>query len=129
MRYAINIGTRTSERFGPVTELSLGRCVQALEAWGFEPVSFTRTSGEAEGTYAFVVHDNDYCPDKFEQVSTALEQDCVAVVTMFDVVIATPTRKAHAEWYLDWVTGGALIGPYANSWGEFDRALFIKHPL
>ena len=119
MRFALNIGTRTSQHYGLPTDLSIGRAALVLRDYGFDLFSYHRVAGEWEDTMVLHVSDggNEITRGvRFREVSAKLHQDCIAVVPL-----APTTDNSYAP---SW-EGGELIGPYASEWGQFNRAFFV----
>ena len=117
MRFALNIGTRTSQHYGLPTDLSIGRAAPVLRDYGFDLLSYHKEAGQSEDTMVLHVSDggNEVTRDvRFREVSAKLHQDCIAVVPL----VPTTDNSYAPRW-----EGGELIGPYASEWGQFDRAV------
>ena len=118
MRFAINIGTRTSQHYGLPTDLSIGRAALVLLDHGFYLFSYHRVPGQSEDTMVLHVKDggHEHTRDlRFYGVSANLQQDCIAVVPL----VPTTDGSFGPRW-----DEGELIGPYASEWGQFNRAFF-----
>lgn len=132
MRYALNIGTRTSKRFGIgyPHELSIGRVNHALVFNGFECRSLSwHNMHKAEGTIVLTVDNIDplgkvAVVDRLFLASEELEQDCIAVVPLAYRV----TEGDLSPWHPCW-EHAALVGPYKEDWGSFDRNQFTLPQL
>ena len=127
MRFALNIGTRTSQHYGLPTDLSIGRAALALRDYGFDFDLFSyhhyyyHVAGQSEDTMVLHVSDggNEVTRDvrfRFHEVSARLHQDCIAVVPL----VPTTDGSFGPRW-----EGAELIGPYASEWGQFNRAFFV----
>ena len=118
MRFALNIGTRTSQQYGLPTDLSIGRAARVLQDYGFDLFSYHRVPGQSEDTMVLHVEDawRGHTLDmRFYTVAENLYQDCIAVVPL----VPTTDGSFGPRW-----DEGELIGPYASEWGQFDRAFF-----
>ena len=125
MRFALNIGTRTSQHYGLPTDLSIGRAALALRDYGFDFDLFSYhyyyhpVAGQSEDTMVLHVSDggNEVTLEvRFCEVAAKLHQDCIAVVPL----VPTTDNSYGPRW-----EGGELIGPYASEWGQFDRTFFV----
>ena len=117
-RYALNIGTRTSQHYGLPTDLSIGRAALVLHDYGFDLFSYHRVPGQSEDTMVLHVSDggNEVTLEvRFCEVAAKLHQDCIAVVPL----VPTTDNSYGPRW-----EGAELIGPYASGWGAFNRAFF-----
>lgn len=124
MRIALNIGMHTSPALGKGTDiLSMGRICAVLREHGFEPrIAETRQS-VTEPTACIVADVIWPWPqdDKLALVALELEQEAIAVVPLV-------WAYAAAGWVYDW-DKGALHGPLATAWGDFDRSHFLPIQL
>lgn len=108
--YTVNVGLKPSvntTRQEPITRLEV---LAALRGAGFKVLSYQEAQSETERTAVVVVTTGwpEATSDRghFYNVSVALSQDCVAVLS---------ARTGH----------GYLTGPNAADWGEFNLAYFI----
>ena len=118
MRFAINIGTRTSQQYGLPTDLSIGRAALVLQDYGFDLFSYHRVPGQSEDTMVLHVKDggHEHTRDlRFYEVAANLHQDCIAVVPL----VPTTDGSYGPRW-----EGGGLLGPYSSDWGQLNRAFF-----
>lgn len=126
LRLALNIGMRTNGRRVAAHNISAARIVCKLACAGFTVRNMEIFHAPCEDTCSLVV---EQWAESYDLValSTALDQDCIAVVPMERMLkMSLSTHDTHV-WVYDW-TKGALIGPNSAAWGAFDRALFKVCP-
>lgn len=104
MKVILNIGLAvgTNGNIGP------GTVLREIQGFGFDIVTYGIVHSDTERTIVALVDDRDAAgqDNRIYQLSRFLQQDCIAV-------------------YYPETRDGALIGPKADEWGEFNPEFFF----
>lgn len=118
LRVALNIGMNTSDKFGhPSYTMALARVQKRILDAGLSILTLAVTQSNTEPTVYAVVQDDAPLSrwslhHRITSMAEDLHQDCIAVVPL-----------VHGTNLLNHDMG-ALVGPHAAAWGEYDPQFF-----